>query len=107
MVGNFPKREFIKGWWFKGGFVFPGKLNPTEQGTPQGGVFSPWLANPGGHGRETYIKATNSKLGVVGYAHDFIVTARAQESLEIAQNLIQAWMWKRGLELNAEKTVIR
>ena len=27
-------------------------------------------------------------------------------SLEIAQNLIQAWMSKRGLELSAEKTAI-
>ena len=56
--------------------------------------------------RETYIKATNPKLGVVRYADDFIVTARDFESIEVAQNLIQAWMSKRGLELSAEKTVI-
>ena len=37
MLGNFPKRELIKGW-LKAGFVFQGKLNPTEQGTPQAGV---------------------------------------------------------------------
>src|SRR4028118_229997 len=37
MMGNFPKRELIKGW-LKAGFVFQGKFNPTEQGTPQGGV---------------------------------------------------------------------
>jgi len=37
MVSNFPKRELIKGW-LKAGFVFQGKLSPTEQGTPQGGV---------------------------------------------------------------------
>lgn len=40
MVGNFPKRELIKGW-LKAGFVFQGKINPTEQGTPQGGVITP------------------------------------------------------------------
>ena len=68
--------------------------------------FSPLLANIGLHGLETYIKATNSKLGVVRYADDFIVTARDKESLEIAQNLIQAWMSKRSLELSAEKTAI-
>ena len=105
MMSNFPKRELVKGW-LKAGFVFQGKLNPTEQGTPQGGVISPLLANIGLHGLETYIKATNSKLGVVRYADDFIVTARDKESLEIAQNLIQAWMSKRGLELSAEKTAI-
>jgi len=105
MLGNFPKRELIKGW-LKAGFVFQGKLNPTEQGTPQGGVISPLLANIGLHGLETSIKATNPKLGVVRYADDFIVTARDRKSLEVAQTLIQAWMSKRGLELSAEKTVI-
>src|SRR4028119_1545914 len=105
MMSNFPKRELVKGW-LKAGFVFQGKLNPTEQGTPQGGVISPLLANIGLHGLETYIKATNSKLGVVRYADDFIVTARDKESLEIAQNLIQEWMSKRGLEISSEKTLI-
>jgi len=105
MVSNFPKREIIKGW-LKAGFVFQGKINPTEQGTPQGGVISPLLANIGLHRLEDYIKATNPKLGVVRYADDFIVTARDFQSLKSAQNLIQAWMSKRGLELSAEKTII-
>lgn len=105
MIGNFPNRRLIKEW-LKAGFVFQGRLNPTEQGTPQGGVISPLLANIGLHGLESYIKATNPKLGVVRYADDFIVTARDKESLETAQNLIQAWMSKRGLELSPEKTLI-
>jgi RNA-directed DNA polymerase len=105
LVSNFPKRELIKGW-LKAGFVFQGKLNSTEQGTPQGGVISPLLANIGLHGLETFIKTTNPKLGVVRYADDFIVTARDRESLLTAQNLIQAWMSERGLELSAEKTII-
>ena len=90
----------------KSGFCVPGKINLTEQGTPQGGVISPLLANIGLHGLETYIKATNPKLGVVRYADDFIITARDRISLETAQNLIQAWMLERGLELSTEKTVI-
>ena len=105
MVNNFPKRELIKGW-LKAGFVFQGKLSPTEQGTPQGGVISPLLANIGLHGLETFIKATNPKLGVVRYADDFIITARDKQSLEVAHNLIQAWMSQRGLELSAQKTTI-
>jgi RNA-directed DNA polymerase len=105
MIGNFPHRELIKGW-LKAGFVFQGKLNPTERGTPQGGVISPVLSNIGLHGLENYIKALNPKLGVVRYADDFIVTARDKESLETAQNLIQAWMSQRGLELSSEKTLI-
>ncbi len=105
MMSNFPKKELIKEW-LKAGFVFQGKFNSTEQGTPQGGVISPLLANIGLHGLEAYIKATNPKLGVVRYADDFIVTARDKHSLETAQNLIQAWMSERGLELSAEKTLI-
>lgn len=83
MIGNFPRRDLIKGW-LKAGFVSEGKFNPTEMGTPQGGVISPLLANIGLHGLENYIKSTNPKLGVVRYADDFIVTARDKESLEIA-----------------------
>ncbi|MGH2416523.1 MAG: group II intron reverse transcriptase/maturase, partial [Microcystaceae cyanobacterium] len=105
MIGNFPKRNLIKEW-LKAGFVFQGKFNPTDIGTPQGGVISPLLANIGLHGLENYIKASNPRFGVVIYADDFIVTARDKESLETAQNLIQAWMSKRGLEFNSEKTLI-
>lgn len=104
-IGNLPQRELIKGW-LKAGFVFEGKLNPTDKGTPQGGVISPLLANIGLHGLETYIKSTNPKLGVVRYADDFIVTSRDKESLEKAQIQIQQWMLQRGLELGAEKTRI-
>ncbi|MEG5238805.1 group II intron reverse transcriptase/maturase [Microcoleus sp. AT9b-C3] len=105
MMGNFPNRELIKGW-LKAGFVFQGKFEPTEQGTPQGGVISPLLANIGLHDLEKFIKTINSKLGVVRYADDFIVTARDKESLETAQDPIQAWLSERGLEFSAEKTLI-
>lgn len=104
-ISHFPQRELIREW-LKAGFMFQGKINPTEQGTPQGGVISPLLANIGLHGLETYIKSTNPKLGVVRYADDFIVTARDKGSLEKAQIQIQQWMNSRGLELSTEKTLI-
>jgi RNA-directed DNA polymerase len=104
-LGNFPKINLIIGW-LKAGFIFEGKYNPTEMGTPQGGVISPLLANIGLHGLENYIKSTNPKLGVVRYADDFVVTARDKGSLEIAQDQIKQWLSTRGLELSAEKTLI-
>jgi RNA-directed DNA polymerase len=105
MINNFPKRNLIQGW-LKAGFVFEGYLNPTDKGTPQGGVISPLLANIGLHGLEQHIKSTNPKLGVVRYADDFIVTARDKESLVKSQIQIQQWLSERGLELSAEKTLI-
>jgi RNA-directed DNA polymerase len=105
MIGNFPKRSLIKGW-LKAGFVFDGKFNSTEIGTPQGGVISPLLANIGLHGLETFVKSTNPKFGVVRYADDFIVTARDKGSLETAKIQIQQWLSERGLELSTEKTLI-
>jgi RNA-directed DNA polymerase len=104
-ISNFPKRELVKGW-LKAGYIFNGNYNPTEKGTPQGGVISPLLANIGLHGLEGFIKSTNSRLGVVRYADDFIVTARDKESLEKARTQIQQWVLERGLELSSEKTLI-
>lgn len=69
MISKFPKRNLIEGW-LKAGFIFKGKLNPTNNGTPQGAICSPLLANIGLHGLETFIKSTNPKLGVVRYADD-------------------------------------
>ncbi len=40
-ISNFPKRELVKGW-LKAGYIFNGNYNPTERGTPQGGVISPF-----------------------------------------------------------------
>jgi len=40
MIGTFPKRELIKEW-LKTGFIDSGVHNPTETGTPQGGVITP------------------------------------------------------------------
>jgi len=60
MQRNYANRDLITGW-LKAGFIFEGKYNPTEMGTPQGGVISPLLANIGLHGLENFIKSTNPK----------------------------------------------
>ncbi len=103
MIGKFPKKGLIKEW-LKAGFIDKGEYNPTETGTPQGGVISPLLANVGLHGLEYYVKSINPKLGIIRYADDFIVTARDRETLEKVQILIKQWLSARGLEISAEKT---
>jgi len=103
MIGTFPNIDLIKEW-LKAGFIDGGVHNPTETGTPQGGVISPLLANIGLHGLEQYIKSTNPKLGIIRYADDFAVTARNKETLEEVLILIEQWLSQRGLEISAEKT---
>ncbi|MDJ0799918.1 MAG: group II intron reverse transcriptase/maturase [Calothrix sp. MO_167.B12] len=104
-IGSFPNAESIKEW-LKAGFIHEGILNPTETGTPQGGVISPLLANIGLHGLETYIKQTNPKLGIIRYADDFVVTAKDKESLEQVLVLIKQWLSNRGLDISDQKTRI-
>ncbi|QDZ40419.1 group II intron reverse transcriptase/maturase [Euhalothece natronophila Z-M001] len=104
-IESVPRGDLIEGW-LKAGYLDKGILNPTETGTPQGGVISPLLANIGLHGLEDFIKSINPKLGVIRYADDFVVTSKDKESLEHILDQIKQWMLERGLEISAEKTRI-
>jgi len=103
MIGFVPRGKLIKDW-LEAGFIDEGKYNPTETGTPQGGVISPLLANIGLHGLETVIKQANPKLGIIRYADDFVVTSKDKESLENALTQSEQWLSERGLKISAEKT---
>ena len=43
--------------WLKSGFIFNKQLFPTEEGTPQGGIISPTLANMALNGLQTMLEA--------------------------------------------------
>ena len=102
--------------WLKSGYIEENVLYLTEEGTPQGGIISPVLANMTLDGLErrlrerfpkTTVKGIAAKVNFVRYADDFIVTAAAKELLEQdVKPLIEAFMTERGLELSAEKTRI-
>src|SRR2546427_997086 len=102
--------------WLKAGYMENHVLHPTEEGTPQGGIISPVLANMTLDGlerrlRERFPKTTvpgiAAKVNFVRYADDFIVTASSKELLEQeVKPLIETFMKERGLELSAEKTCI-
>jgi RNA-directed DNA polymerase len=53
-IGPVPGKELIK-QWLKAGYVEQGTFHATQQGTPQGGVVSPRLANSAFHGMEEAI----------------------------------------------------
>jgi RNA-directed DNA polymerase len=100
--------------WLKAGFIEKHALHPTEEGTPQGGIASPALANLTLDGleaclRERYPKARrqNAMVNLVRYADDFIITGASKELLENEiRPLVEEFMQERGLELSPEKTHI-
>jgi len=108
--------------WLKAGYVDEGKLFPTEEGTPQGGIISPVLANLVLDGIEDLLgrKYGSSKLagrstsqtirnGVhfVRYADDFVVTSHSRETLENEiKPLVRDFLADRGLTLSQEKTKV-
>lgn len=96
------------------GVVNKGMFEATEEGTPQGGVISPTLANLALDGLESQLKkhlgikrSARLKVNVVRYADDFVITA---DSPEILEKEVRPWVEQflalRGLGLAKEKTRI-
>src|SRR3989440_3387672 len=111
-IGSVPGKELIK-QWLKAGYVEHGTFQATEQGTPQGGVVSPLLANIALHGMEEAIGVTYDyrgqligKRAVVRYADDFICFCETREDAERVQGILTEWLKERGLTLSEEKTRI-
>ena len=107
----------ILGKWLKSGVVFNRLLQPTTEGTPQGGIISPTLANASLDGMERMLKEKykakyvdgklyHPKVNLVRYADDFIVTADKRETLEEIKDMLTDFLGKRGLTLSEEKTLI-
>ena len=103
--------------WLKSGVVFNKLLQPTTEGTPQGGIISPTLANATLDGMERMLKEKykvksvegklyHPKVNLVRYADDFIVTADKRETLEEVKDMLADFLGKRGLTLSEEKTLI-
>ncbi|WP_416777288.1 reverse transcriptase domain-containing protein [Xenorhabdus budapestensis] len=103
--------------WLGSGFIDKGLFYRTAEGTPQGGIISPVLANMALNGLEKVLEthfgkkntkaSYKTKVNYVRYADDFIITGISKELLENeVKPLVEAFMVKRGLQLSPEKTVI-
>ncbi len=101
--------------WLKAGYMEQHVLHPTEEGTPQGGIISPVLANMALDGREGLLRERypkpkngyNAKVNFIRYADDFLITGDTKELLEKeVKPLVEQFMSERGLTLSQEKTVI-
>ena len=96
--------------WLKTGYLDKNTRYPTDDGTPQGGIISPVLANLVLDGLEKKLRTHKGKQGlinIVRYADDFIITGKSKELLETeVKPLIEKHLKERGLELSTEKTKI-
>jgi RNA-directed DNA polymerase len=98
--------------WLKSGVVMDGKLFPTNEGTPQGGVVSPLLALIALHGLETAIRSCVNQgraqrvLAVVFYADDFVVLHPSLEVILQCKLAAENWLNEMSLELKPSKTRI-
>jgi RNA-directed DNA polymerase len=77
---------------------------PTDQGTPQGAVISPLLAN-------IYLDPLDHRMiqggwKMVRYADDFVVLCQSQHQAQAALQAIRQWMEEAGLTLHPTKTRI-
>ncbi len=109
--------------WLKSGVIDQGVFTAISEGTPQGGVISPLLANIALHGlehqilkefprmsytsRETWFhkKGTEfSRPNVIRYADDFVVLHEDKSVVQRCREIISEWLHGIGLELKPEKT---
>lgn len=98
---------------------------PTQEGTPQGGVISPLLANIALHGLEIHLKKhveslpkphpsanrgnspKRKALTVVRYADDLVLIHRNKEILNACIEETKLWLCNIGLEISEEKSTLR
>jgi RNA-directed DNA polymerase len=121
LLQNIPMDKKILQQWLKAGFIENKRLFPTTEGTPQGGIISPTLANMTLDGLEECLdkafgikirpdgcrKNNHFKIHLIRYADDFIVTASEKDILENkVKPLIEEFLIQRGLQLSQEKTSI-
>ena len=77
------------------------RWTPTE-GTPQGAVISPLLANIYLHPVDELMAARGYRM--VRYADDFVVLCKSREQANAALATIRAWVAANGLRLHPSKT---
>jgi RNA-directed DNA polymerase len=92
--------------WLKAGYLLDGSFHDTDQGSPQGGVLSPLLAN-------VYLHALDQEMArpgkgftgrLVRYADDFVIQCGTQRDAQAAHHWVQEQVARLGLRLHPEKT---
>ncbi len=119
-------RQQIKAW-LKSGVIDQKVFTATSEGTPQGGVISPLLANVALHGMEMMLMEFAKTLDIrrkdkpnsqiswqqkvksltfIRYADDFLLIYHDLNVVQRCRELISEWLNGMGLELKPSKTRI-
>jgi RNA-directed DNA polymerase len=117
LMGHVPIADkAILRMWLKAGYLHQRAFFDTIEGTPQGGIISPTLANVALDGLQTALTPWMKKnvpagqgaaVNLIRYADDFVITARSKELLENEIHpTVERFLARRGLSLSQEKTSI-
>jgi RNA-directed DNA polymerase len=109
--------------WLKSGVIDQGVFTAISEGTPQGGVISPLLANIALHGLEQLISKEFPRMShtgketwfhrkgkefttpnIIRYADDFVVLHEDKTVVQRCREIISEWLYGIGLELKPDKT---
>lgn len=96
--------------WLKAGVMEAGAWQATEEGTPQGGIISPLLANLYLHEvlDKWYVEQIRSRLKgrsfLIRYADDFVMGFETEEDARRVMEVLPKRFARFGLELNMKKT---
>lgn len=119
-VNTFPTMRRQIAAWLKAGVLDGSCRVATCQGTQQGGVISPLLANIALHGMESLItqsfptkypvingkKVTIRPPRLIRYCDDFVIMHDDLTTIRKSQQVISEWLKDIGLELKPSKTSI-
>jgi RNA-directed DNA polymerase len=114
LLEHIPMDKGILRAWLQAGFLKEGVRFDTTEGTPQGGIISPVLANRTLDGLQALLAehfpstgTRRCKVHLVRYADDFIITGTSKELLQHkVMPLVEHFLSERSLELSHEKTRI-
>jgi RNA-directed DNA polymerase len=93
--------DLIRGWLKADILKGLEQWTPTE-GSPQGAVISPLLANIYLDPLDAFIAGRGYRMA--RYADDFVILCRTREEAEAALDDVRAWVTTNGLALHPQKT---
>lgn len=113
-LNTYPYMQSLVKAWLKSGCFDNEIFSESSEGTPQGGVISPLLANIALHGMEKAIGGIRVKgvinsrnpIHLIRYADDFVILHEDAAVIAGCRELISEWLKGMGLELKEAKTRI-